>query len=115
MSTKSSSVLWTHDLSPLERRFLAAMNELDFGYFESVRVKRGALILDPWPTTVRNIRLAAEPSRIEKAETADFELKPAVIEFFNYVRCFDAGEILLIEVRRGLPTSMKVRCLPASA
>jgi hypothetical protein len=99
---------WTHDLSQLERRFLAAMNELWFGRFESLRIERGALVLDPWPKTVRGVRFGSEDSAAHKGLRDEFELKPAVIEFFQYVRATAEGEILCLEVRRGLPVVMEI-------
>jgi hypothetical protein len=44
-----SRPMWTHDLLPSERRFLAAMNEIVFGHFELLRIERGELLRDPWP------------------------------------------------------------------
>jgi hypothetical protein len=48
---------WAHDLLPSERRFLAAIDELVFGRFELLRIEPGELLLDPWPKTVRDVRL----------------------------------------------------------
>jgi len=51
----------TRDLSPTERQFVLAMRELGFGHFEFLRIERGELVLDPWPTTVRSVKFGKEP------------------------------------------------------
>jgi hypothetical protein len=99
--------MWTHDLSPSERRFLAAMNKLGFGRFELLRIERGELILDPWPFSVRNVKFCtADVERV--AAPANCDLKKQVAEFFEYVRAVDAGEIRTLEVHNGLPFSMEI-------
>ena len=45
--------MWTHNLSEAERRFVAAMNDLGYGRFESIQINRGALVLNPWPKAIR--------------------------------------------------------------
>ncbi|MGA7411272.1 MAG: hypothetical protein WBW33_12350 [Bryobacteraceae bacterium] len=100
------------DLRPSERRFLAALDQLRFGRIESVRIHRGELILDPWPTTVQLLKfVAAETDAYE--ESAEFELKKPIVELFAYIRRIDEGKILCLEVRRGVPFSMEVEHRPS--
>ena len=103
---------WTHDLLPSERLFLAAINELGHGHVERLRIQHGQLILDPWPETVQAVSLGSKDSLPHKRLQKEFELKPAVVQFFHYVRSIDEGEIVLLKVHRGLPTSMQVRYQP---
>jgi len=51
-AVKKGAPTSTRDLRPSERCFLSAMQQLRHGWFESVRIQRGELVLDPWPTTV---------------------------------------------------------------
>lgn len=86
---------------------MTAMRQLRFGRFESLRIERGELVLDPWLTAVRTMKFGSEASgRTELPES--FELKHQVAEFIEYVRAMDAGEIRDLEVRHGLPFSMEV-------
>jgi hypothetical protein len=96
----------------LERYFLAAMNELGYGRFESVRIEHRALVLDPWPKTVRSLTFGAESPPPQKGFQDEFELKPAVVKFFQYVRAIGEGEILCLTIARGLPASMATTHLP---
>jgi hypothetical protein len=55
----------TSDLSLSERRLVAALQQLAFGRLESVRIRHGELVLDPWPTAVpiRGVEEAGRPLR----------------------------------------------------
>ena len=96
----------TRDLIPSERRLLDAMRHLRFGRFEFLQIRDGEVALDPWPTTVRDVKLGAEHSDVPGGE--EFALKQQVSELFEYIRSVDAGEIRTLEVRHGLPFSMEV-------
>lgn len=98
----------THDLSASERRFLHEMHDVGFGRFESLRIERGELVLDPWPRTVRGVKFDSVDTAAHKPPPVDFELKTQVAEFFEYVRSVDAGEIRCLELRHGIPFSMEI-------
>ena len=98
----------TKDLRPSERRMIAAMTGLGFGRFEFLRIDRGELVLDPWPTVVRDVKFGSQDPGAAKITAADFELKPQVAELFEYIRDVDAGEIRTLEVKSGLPFSMEI-------
>jgi len=98
----------TRELSATERTFVAAMTNLGFGRFEYLRIERGELVLDPWPSVVRDVKFGAQDPGTGRAIPADFELKPQVAELFEYIRDVDAGEIRCLEVKSGLPFSMEI-------
>ncbi len=105
---KAQRPVSTRDLRPSERAFAAAMSDLGFGRFEYLRIERGELILNPWPTIVRDVKFGSQVPGTAKIPPAEFELKPQVAEFFEYVRSVDAGEIRTLEVKHGLPFSMEI-------
>ena len=98
----------TGDLRPRERSFLAAMSQLGFGRFEFVRIEQGEIVLDPWPTAVRDVKFASSDPGATRAIPAEFALKPQVVELFDYVRSVPAGEIRILEIKNGLPYSMEI-------
>jgi len=98
----------TRDLRPSERAFAAAMPDLGFGRFEYLRIERGELILNPWPTVVRDVKFGSQDPGTAKIRSAESELKPQVAELFEYIRAVDAGEIRTLEVKHGLPFSMEI-------
>jgi hypothetical protein len=99
---------FTHDLLPSERSFVEAMTRLGFGRFEFLRIDHGELVLDPWPTVVRDIKFGSQDPGAAKVGPANFQLKPQVAELFEYVCEVDAGEIRTLEVKSGLPFSMEI-------
>lgn len=107
------STMPASDLRPSERAFVAAMQYLGFGRFEFLRIERSELVLDPWPTTVRDMKFCATVSQRHTAN--DFLLKQQVVELFAYVRGIEVGEIRVLEVRNGLPFSMEIELRPNEA
>src|SRR4051794_27591083 len=97
----------TVDLNLSERHFVTLLQGLGFGRFEFLRIEHGQLILDPPPTTVREVKFCAKPNQPETA-AADFSLKQQVVELFEFIRSVDIGEIRVLEVRNGLPFSMEI-------
>jgi hypothetical protein len=98
----------TNDLRPAESLFLRAMQELGYGRFEYVRIERGEILLDPWPTTVRNVKFGTTDSTRAGCIPNEFRLKEQVAEFFEYARAVESGEIRTLEIRNGLPFTMEV-------
>jgi hypothetical protein len=88
------------------------MHDVGFGRFESLRIERGELVLDPWPTTVRGVKFGSVDTTAHTPPLGDFELKTQMAEFFEYVRAVDAGEIRCLELRHGLPFSMEIEHRP---
>jgi hypothetical protein len=98
----------TAKLLPSEERLVAAMRELGYGRFESVQIRRGELLLEPWPTTVRSIKFGgATPNRPTEAP-GDGEPKKQISDLFAVVRGLDSGTIRYLEVRGGLPFCLEL-------
>lgn len=97
----------TSELRSTERAFVAAMQWLCFGRFEFLRIERGELVLDPWPTTVRQVKFCAKAGRPDTI-AEEFLVKQRVVEFFDYIRSIEVGEIRVLEVKNGLPFSMEI-------
>ena len=96
------------DLNQSERRLVTAMRQLGYGRFESLEIRRGEFVLDPWPTMIRSVKFGnATPNR-PIDEFDEFVLKKPLIELVTYVRTVEVGMILLLEVRGGLPFSMEI-------
>ena len=70
----------TLDLHETERRFLRAMLELGHGRFESLQVRQGELVLDPWPTTIRSVKFGNPTPNRPLAGGSNFELKHQVAD-----------------------------------
>ena len=98
----------TRDLRPSERIFLDAMGLLGFGRFESIPIKRGEFVLDPWPRTIRHVRFGASDPGFHKELCVEFKLRRQAADLFEFVRAVDFGEIRTLEIKSGLPFSMEI-------
>ncbi len=103
----------TRQLLATERLFVGAMQRLGFGRFESLQIRGGELVLDPWPTTIQAVKFGTNESDTRELP-ADFGLKRQVVELFEYVRSVGSGEIRCLAVRHGLPFSMEVAHRPGT-
>jgi hypothetical protein len=77
IGTRASCPGTTRGLSPSERRFVAALQQLGFGHLESIKVRGGALILDPWPTMVQVLKFTAATTAAS-AHSSEFDLDVAI-------------------------------------
>jgi hypothetical protein len=106
----------TQDLSPAERRLVGELQQLGFGRVETIRIKGGQLVLDPWPTVVRSVKFCTPAHSPPADGSEEFEIKKQLAELFAYVRGIDNGVIRVLEVRGGLPFSMEIeRCIPRAS
>jgi hypothetical protein len=109
MNPKGSRPITTRDLLPSERTFLDAMHRLGHGRYESLKIHNGELVLDPWPTAIRNVKFGTHYPDCEKKLSAEFNLKRQVAELFEYIRSVGGGsEICVLEIFCGLPFSMRI-------
>ena len=97
----------TQDLSPSERSLVRALQQLGFGHLESVKIRNGAVVLEPSPSVVRTVKFGATETE-QQSRFCDFELGKSMAELFEYIRGVDQGEIRRLEVRHGSPFSMEV-------
>jgi hypothetical protein len=98
----------TRELRPSELRFLHAMQELGYGRFESLQIRLGELVLDPWPTTISTVKFGNPSPNRPLGGSSDFTLKSEVAEFFGHVRGTVSGEIQVLEVHGGLLFRMEI-------
>ena len=107
MSLKATRPCSTRDLSPSESLFVNALHQLRFGRIESIKIRRGGVVLDPGPTAVQVLKfgsLESDPSE----HSSEFELKKPIAELLEYIRGVDNGEIRRLEIRHGLPSLVEV-------
>jgi hypothetical protein len=83
------------------------MHDLGFGRFESLRIERGQVVLDPWPTTIQDIKFGA-CANLPEPSAHDLMLKHQLVAFFEYARSVESGVIRTLEVRGGLPFAMTI-------
>ena len=106
-ATARNRPVGTRDLSSSERSLVSLLQQLGFGRLESVKIRGGAVVLEPSPTLVQVLKFGAVESH-PPSRSADFELKKSMADLFEYIRGVDDGEIRCLEVRHGLPFSIEI-------
>lgn len=104
---RGKPLISTRDLLPSELRLLRAAAELGYGRFEGMTVRQGELVLSPWPRMIRDIKFGSRQPN-GAAFDRQYDLKKQASEFFEFVRSLDAGVILFLEVKDGLPFRMEI-------
>jgi hypothetical protein len=64
------------------------------------------------PKRCLGVKFGSEGPPAYKGIEDAFELRPAVVEFFEYVRGVDDGEIFCLNVRWGIPFLMEIKYRP---
>jgi hypothetical protein len=88
------------------------MRQIRFGRFEFIKIERHELVLDPWPSTTRNVKFDAVDREEARELESEFALKKPVAEFFEYVRSVEDGEIRCLEIRHSQPFAMQTLYRP---
>jgi hypothetical protein len=96
------------DLRTPERRLLRAIQELAYGRIEFLKIEHGEPVLDPWPLTVRDVKFGSADPSSEIETGLNFQLKKQVAELFEYIRSVESSVIRVLEIKNGLPFSMKI-------
>jgi hypothetical protein len=96
-------------LSPGRRWLLRAMQLLNFGRIERLRVRGGEPVNDPPPRLVRAVKLAGPESgpRPERGRR-DFALRREVHELFVEFDRIGNGTVARLEVKHGVPFMVEI-------
>lgn len=104
----SSHIETSNQLTRSERLLLDVMRSIGFGRLERIPVRDGALVLEPWPRTIRHLKLGSDETQPRCQLDREFQLKREVAEFFGQIRSLQSAEILRLEIRHGLPFTMEI-------
>jgi len=101
LKTKSS-------LSPAQRRLVELMQQINFGRIEDLQVRAGEPVFSPAPRVVRKLKVGGDNGPRPEFAFDDFLLKNQIPELLETLAAVKDGEILLIDVRHGLPFAVEI-------
>jgi hypothetical protein len=104
-------LLWRSDLLESERTLVELMEELNFGRIERLQLRDGRPILRPFPRVVAAVKMTGEDHKTDSEIRSGSCLKQPLMDLFALMRRVGDGELLLIEVRHGLPRSVEIAWL----
>jgi hypothetical protein len=99
------------DLLEWERPLVELMEKLEFGRIERLQFRDGRPILQPLPRVIAAVKMADEERKTDSEIRTGSCLKHSLIELFMLMRRVGDGELLVIEVRHGLPFSVEIEWL----
>jgi hypothetical protein len=102
----------TSDLCELQRQLVELIQELDFGRIEHLQLQDGKPVLQPLPRVIAAVKMAGGGGKTESEVRNGSCLKQSLIDLFGLMRRVGEGELLVIEVRHGLPFSVEIEWLP---
>ncbi len=89
-------------VSPARQRLIELCQRLDFGRIEHLSIRYREPVFDPAPAIVAEVKLDAQRGRNATC-SADFALKPQVLELLRWFDLIEHGRIRVLDVRHGLP------------
>ena len=95
-------------LTEPRRRLLEAMQRLNFGKIEGLKVRNGEPVFQPAPRIIQDIKIGGENGPRPELTIEDFALKSAVIELFGHLSRNGDGTLETIEVKYGMPFKLVV-------
>jgi hypothetical protein len=95
-------------LTPARRAIVELLQRINFGIIHNLKVENRQPVLNPEPTVIREIKLAAENGPRSEYHTPNFRLKPQWIELFELFDSLGTGVIESLEFKNGIPFKVMV-------
>jgi len=98
-----------------QQRLVELMQQINFGRIEDLQVRNGVPVFNPPPRVIRKLKVGADNSPRPEYGFDDFLLRQQTEELLSAIEQMGDGEVLVIDVRHGLPFSLEVEHLPETA
>lgn len=99
-------------LTPPQQQLVELMQQVNFGRIEQLQVRNGVPLFSPPPRVIRTLKLGADNAPRPEYEFDDFRLKRQTAELLTVIQQMGNGEVLVIDVRHGLPFSLEIEHRP---
>jgi hypothetical protein len=99
------------DLSEPEQQLVELIHDLNFGRIEHLQLRDGKPILRPLPRVIAAVKIKGDDHQTDSELRTDFYLKQSLIDLLALIHRVGEGELLLIDVRHGLPFSVEIEWL----
>jgi hypothetical protein len=99
------------DLSESELQLVRLIENLGVGRIERLPFRAGRPVLEPLPRIVAMVKMAGERGTPDLEARTGSCLKQSLFELFALMRRAVEGELLVVEVRHGLPFSVEIEWL----
>jgi hypothetical protein len=81
---------------------------INHGSIEDLEVKRSEPVFDPWPVTLRDVKLDSDEGPRPELTLADFVVRDEIHRLMSLLDEMKCGTIRRVEVHSGIPRRMLV-------
>ena len=103
-----SKPLRLSELSPARQALVRLCQAINHGSIEDLEVRHSEPVFDPWPVTLRNVKLYADEEPRPELTLDDFALSDEIVRLLKRLDEMRCGTLRRIEVHAGLPRRMLV-------
>ena len=103
-----SKELRLSDLSPARQALVRLCQAINHGSIEDLGVRNYDPVFDPWPVTLRDVKLGSDEEPRPELTLADFVVSGGVVRLMSLLDEMKCGTIRRIEVHAGVPRRMLV-------
>ena len=90
------------DLSPARQALVRLCQAINHGSIEDLEVRYSEPVFDPWPVTLRDVKLDSDEGPRPEVSLADFVVSDEVLRLMSLLDEMNCGTIRHIEVRAGI-------------
>ncbi len=103
-----SKPLRLSDLSPTRQTLVRLCQAINHGSIEDLEVRHSEPVFDPWPVTLRDVKLYADEEPRPELSLQDFAVSDEIARLLKSLDEMKCGTIRRIEVHAGLPRRMLI-------
>ena len=91
------------DLSPARQALVRLCQAINHGSIEDLEVRHSEPVFDPWPVTLRDVKLDSDEGPRPELALADFIVSDEVYRLMRLLDDMKCGTIRRVEVHAGVP------------
>ena len=103
-----SKELRLSDLSPPRQALVRLCQAINHGSIEDLEFKHSVPVFDPWPVTLRDVKLYADEDSRPELSLGDFVVSDEIVRLLKRLDETKCGTLRRIEVHAGVPRRMLV-------
>ena len=110
-----SKPLRLSDLSPARQALVRLCQAINHGRIEDLEVRHSEPVFDPWPVTLRDVKLDSDEGPRPELALVDFVVSDEVVRLMDLLDEMQCGTVRRIEVHAGVPRRMLVESQVSSS
>ena len=103
-----SQFLRFSNLSPARQALVRLCQAINHGSIEDLEVRHSEPVFDPWPVTLRDVKLDSDEGPRPELSLDDFVVSDEIVRLLKRLDEMRCGTLRRIEVHAGLPRRMLV-------